>query len=511
MDDLTKQDTLELEVANFGPIVEAKIDLRPLTVFVGPSNTGKSYLAILIYALHRFFRADPYPITRQVTGLTDLSELVADEESDLWLPDAEFDHILQALRAWEAENHERNVVLSAPVADLVLRRLRHVDGLFKEVLAEEITRCFGVDSTKDLIRRPGSNNAEVALQSSGLGEDGNTAPFKYALSMTRTGSQLTTAISEAVPLRVARPPKKYDYSSRLLSWRNDIDRMAGVSEVSEQLANSVLSCILGPISRPAHYLPADRTGIMHAHRVLLGSLLNRASQPGLRQGDPLPDLSGVVADFLKQLIELGGLAERQSNKADALAKHIEQAILTGSVQIKTSAMGYPLFFYKPDGWKTPLPLTNTSSMVSELAPVVLYLRHVVQPGETLIIEEPEAHLHPAMQVEFTRQIAALINAGVRVIITTHSEWVLETLANLVRLSDLPKARRKGIEDADLVLRPDQVGAWLFKQKRSPKGSVVEEIPFDPDAGGLESDYSDVAEQLYNEWVTIGNRITESTE
>ena len=250
---------------------------------------------------------------------------------------------------------------------------------------------------------------------------------------------------------------------------------------------------------------------MHAHRVLLGSLLNRASQPGLRQGDPLPDLSGVVADFLNQLIELGGLAERQSNKADALAKRIEQAILTGSVQIKTSAMGYPLFFYKPDGWKNSLPLMNTSSMVSELAPVVLYLRHVVQPGETLIIEEPEAHLHPAMQVEFIRQIAALIHAGVRVIITTHSEWVLETLANLVRLSDLPKARRKGTEDADLMLRPDQVGAWLFKPKRSPKGSVVEEIPFDPDAGGLESGYSDVAEQLYNEWATIGNRITESTE
>ena len=143
--------------------------------------------------------------------------------------------------------------------------------------------------------------------------------------------------------------------------------------------------------------------------------------------------------------------------------------------------------------------------------MVLYLRHVVQPGETLIIEEPEAHLHPAMQVEFTRQIAALIHVGIRVVVTTHSELVLETLANLVRLSDLPKARRKGIESADLVLRPDQVGAWLFKPKRSPKGSVVEEIRFDPDAGGLESDYSDVAEQLYNEWATIGNRIAESTE
>ena len=46
---------LELSVRDFGPIAEANIDLRPMTVFVGPSNTGKSYLAILIYALHGFF------------------------------------------------------------------------------------------------------------------------------------------------------------------------------------------------------------------------------------------------------------------------------------------------------------------------------------------------------------------------------------------------------------------------------------------------------------------------
>lgn len=35
-----------LEVSNFGPIVEANVDVRPLTVFVGPSNTGKSCLTL---------------------------------------------------------------------------------------------------------------------------------------------------------------------------------------------------------------------------------------------------------------------------------------------------------------------------------------------------------------------------------------------------------------------------------------------------------------------------------
>ena len=42
-----------IHVSDFGPISEASVALRPLTVFVGASNTGKTYLANLIYILHR--------------------------------------------------------------------------------------------------------------------------------------------------------------------------------------------------------------------------------------------------------------------------------------------------------------------------------------------------------------------------------------------------------------------------------------------------------------------------
>ncbi|MXV74988.1 ATP-binding protein, partial [Candidatus Poribacteria bacterium] len=50
---------VHINVKNFGPIEEAEIDLRPLTVFVGESNTGKTYLATLIYTLHRHFGGIP--------------------------------------------------------------------------------------------------------------------------------------------------------------------------------------------------------------------------------------------------------------------------------------------------------------------------------------------------------------------------------------------------------------------------------------------------------------------
>ena len=53
--DTQQHPKVEIAVENFGPIVEANIDLRPLTVFVGPSNTGKTYFATLVYALHGAF------------------------------------------------------------------------------------------------------------------------------------------------------------------------------------------------------------------------------------------------------------------------------------------------------------------------------------------------------------------------------------------------------------------------------------------------------------------------
>ena len=42
-----------IKVENFGPIAQAEVDMKPLTVFMGPNSSGKSYLALLIYSLAR--------------------------------------------------------------------------------------------------------------------------------------------------------------------------------------------------------------------------------------------------------------------------------------------------------------------------------------------------------------------------------------------------------------------------------------------------------------------------
>ena len=69
---------IHIAVENFGPIEKAEIDLRPLTVFVGESNTGKTYLAALIYALHPIFEGSAKWIQPQDGPNLKLGEVFSD-------------------------------------------------------------------------------------------------------------------------------------------------------------------------------------------------------------------------------------------------------------------------------------------------------------------------------------------------------------------------------------------------------------------------------------------------
>lgn len=216
-------------------------------------------------------------------------------------------------------------------------------------------------------------------------------------------------------------------------------------------------------------------------------------------------LSGVLADFLSQLIAIGE-GGRRSKRAEELGLKIERHILRGNIRVDNNELGYPVFTYRPDEWKADdLPLIRSSSMVSELAPVVLYLRHWVDPNDVLIIEEPEAHLHPGKQTDLARELVRIVQTGVRVVVTTHSEWLLEQLGNLTQLSNLPTDRREGIEEAELALDPKKIGVWLFRPNQEQGGTTVEEVTLDPESGLFPTGYEEIGRALYNQSARIFNR------
>ena len=121
----------------------------------------------------------------------------------------------------------------------------------------------------------------------------------------------------------------------------------------------------------------------------------------------------------------------------------------------------------------------------------------------LIIEEPESHLHPGAQTKIAQTLARLVRAGVRVLITTHSNFLLQQIGNLIREGELRKQGESTSESED-YLKAEEVGAWQFH-----KNKPVTELPFDLIEGIEPEDHLDIAEDLYNQSAGLQNRIEQT--
>lgn len=111
-----------------------------------------------------------------------------------------------------------------------------------------------------------------------------------------------------------------------------------------------------------------------------------------------------------------------------------------------------------------IPLHLASSSARGLSDLYFFLKHVAKRDQLLIIDEPESHLDTANQVRLARLIARMVASGLRILITTHSDYLVKEVNNLVMLSQLkssdrPLLRKLGYHPAER-LRPKQVRAYI---------------------------------------------------
>lgn len=99
-------------------------------------------------------------------------------------------------------------------------------------------------------------------------------------------------------------------------------------------------------------------------------------------------------------------------------------------------------YFVPKGKQIKLSMDESSSAVRSLLDIGFYLRHMAQPGDLLMVDEPELNLHPENQRRVARLFARLINLGIKVFITTHSDYIIKELNTLMMLNhDKPHLKR----------------------------------------------------------------------
>ncbi|WP_254307027.1 AAA family ATPase [Elizabethkingia anophelis] len=111
--------------------------------------------------------------------------------------------------------------------------------------------------------------------------------------------------------------------------------------------------------------------------------------------------------------------------------------------------------YKPNNVDLELNLSEASSMVAEISPLVIYFKHILnykyssaknsflygaysrrrkkkEKGyDILFIEEPEAHLHPEVQIKLMEIFVELTKLNMKIFITSHSNYMFNKVNNIL--------------------------------------------------------------------------------
>ena len=124
-------------------------------------------------------------------------------------------------------------------------------------------------------------------------------------------------------------------------------------------------------------------------------------------------------------------------------------------------------FFKPAGKRLRLTMGESSGAVRSMLDIGSYLRHIAEQGDLLMVDEPELSLHPENQRRIARLFARLINLGIRVFITTHSDYIVKELNTLIMLNqDKPYlkriAEREGYRSEEFV-DPERVKVYTAEE------------------------------------------------
>ena len=509
---------VSVAVKDFGPIVEGAVEIKPLTVFIGPNNSGKSHLATLVYALMR-------------------GRLIPDEPDVLFynevIPQIFGHEVETEIDDWIAEKIKGDFDLSSiPLLNLPKRFVHALEtaskervlNMFRRSFDDSMPRCFGTEISAlsrtenhanrkfsvslkhdspawHLTATPNGNEIDADLPKLSFANESVNIHTEQLKKVYGAPAKRPSLRVKRIPrvrrrrrVRAERTAQPRINSTAMRERQMAFARYEFAREISVQIFNTMYRQFPNRIS----YLPAARSGILQSHKQLASAIVRRSAFVGVEPMEVRP-LSGVVADFISGLLTLD--TTHHAKELYEVAEFLEERIAKGKIYLDaTGGMPYPEIAYETQGQK--FRMHRVSSMVSELAPLILYLKHRLAPGDLLIFEEPESHLHPANQRVLAHAIVKMVRKGVKVMITTHSDYFLPQLGNFVRLSALPDERARRGYDEDDYLNPDDVGCYLFAWDDEEGGSVVRELEVSAEEGVVEDEFYDVSESLYNEYVDL---------
>ena len=399
------------KLKKFGTIekIEDDIFLNDLTIFMGDNSAGKSYLAIFFDRLIN--------IEKEIKSSNLYSEFLEKEIMDL-------------LNKIELE---KNIDISKEISTQGLENIIEsvIKNFTKKYFSFLITKSFDINIFYNI---------------------------KNKVTLFIKKSQTNSIYEFFIEISLKEKNNEFGIEGKRIIEISKFSKKLFTQEIMEMI---LLLLIKASVNIPSsNYLPSARTGYLHTKDILLNYAIDNTFFKNSKNKEKLPIW---IIDFLKKLSFSKEIIDNNFNK------FLEEKLLNGKVKVYKDNTNIDFFIKNSRGnYNKKIDLIHTSSSISELIPLVVFLkRGFIFKNSLLIIEEPEAHLSFKNQKLMAKLIAMFINNGIKVLITTHSDYLIYELNNLILANNISKDKRpEEYKEISIDYKKVNVYNFILKNQKS---------------------------------------------
>ena len=194
--------------------------------------------------------------------------------------------------------------------------------------------------------------------------------------------------------------------------------------------------------------------------------------------------TGMYSEFLEDMVGLNRIKPRPDT-ASEMVLNLFRLILEGEVNKEETTYVYTTN-------NISMPVSAAAASIREIAPLQILAKKQDVSKCAILVEEPEAHLHPLKQRMMADIIGTLSHNGAFMQITTHSDYFLRRLNELIIYAKAYKGTndKEKLEELskkvnityDMSIDDTTLGAYLLQKQADGTSKVIKQnlsdgIPF----------------------------------
>ena len=240
--------------------------------------------------------------------------------------------------------------------------------------------------------------------------------LRFMLNSPKLDGDIEVTLPNSVPERM---PILFGVGKAGLVNSESKEVMLTMGEIGFRVTQSAIN----DVSPFASILSAYLMECLFGHIYAVRSTFNMPPSRGPVLSENVTGNSGMYKDFIADVNDMSNVLPNIQMEPKALIEQLHK-IMEGEVQKQDGK-----YIYLTEGLN--MPISAAASSIREIAPLQLLATKAKLGQTAILIEEPEAHLHPNKQRMMADVVGCIHKTGAFVHLTTHSDYFLRRINELI--------------------------------------------------------------------------------